>query len=337
MREGVNPGMASGPLGLTLNHRVIIPIYIPETAGYFSRALEVLELCLASLRKTAQGRAAVSLVINGACPECRALVEREVGRGWIDRTVFNSVNVGRVNAMVAEARSAHEPLITLADADALFREGWLQAVERLFAAFPECGFAAPLPHPVMYRRHALSTLFGAWTGRLLSEAKVVDEADLDRFARSTANPDCFGPVDRASQVIVRRNGYTACVGAGHFVCTLRYEAVRGLPPIPTPRIMGPPANERLDLPPDMAGFWRLSTTMAHVDHMGNVPEPWMQELVERLREPDAAPNADAAITPYRQPLASALDWSIRRRAGDLLGRWLARRRRLRAARGEGGS
>jgi hypothetical protein len=279
----------------------------------------------------------VSLVINGACPECRALVERESGGGWIDRTVFNSVNVGRVNAMVAEARSAHEALITLADADALFREGWLQAVEQLFAAFPECGFAAPLPHPVMYRRHALSTLFGAWVGGLLSEAKVVDDADLDRFARSTANPDCFGPVDRASQVIVRRNGYTACVGAGHFVCTLRYEAVRTLRPMPTPQIMGPPANERLDLPPDMYGFWRLSTTKAYVDHMGNVPEPWMGDLVKRLPEPDVAPGGSAEIAPYRQPVASALDWAIRRRVGDLLGRRLARKRRLCAARGEGRS
>ncbi len=334
MREGVNPGMASGPLGRALSHRVIIPVYIPETEGYFSRSLEVLDLCLESLRKTVQGRATVSLVINGACPECRALVEREAERGWIDRVSLNSVNVGRVNAMVAEARAAHEPLITLADADALFREGWLEAVEQLYAAFPECGFAAPLPHPVMYRRHALSTLFGATVGGLLGEAKVVDDADLDRFARSTANPDCFGPVDRASQVIVRRNGYTACVGAGHFVCTLRHETVRGLPVLPTPEIMGPPANERLDLPPDVQGFWRLSTTKAYVDHMGNVPEPWMRDLVDRLPEPGDAPRTSVSPAPYRQPLASALNWSIRRQAGDLLGRRLARKRRLRAAGGE---
>ena len=34
-------------------HRVILPVYIPRLTGYFKDAIEILSLCLTSLRVTA--------------------------------------------------------------------------------------------------------------------------------------------------------------------------------------------------------------------------------------------------------------------------------------------
>src|SRR5262249_52256710 len=91
----------------------------------------------------------------------------------------------------------------------------------------------------------------------------VDDQDLYRFAQSIGRPDLFKPEHRDAQLIARRNGRVACVGAGHFTCTIRRETLAGMPNEPSLKaIEGQSELRWLDLPPDRLGFWRLSTPRA---------------------------------------------------------------------------
>ena len=150
--------------------------------------------------------------------------------------------------------------------------------------------------------------------------KVVDDRDLDRFAHSIGRPDLFTQERRDGQLIARRNGVTACVGAGHFACTIRRETLAGMPDGPSLQaIEGQSELRWLDLPPDLLGFWRLSTPQAWVNHMGNVPEDWMREELAALLEKGAPePGPERAIPAARRRWTGRIPVTARRRMARLM-------------------
>jgi hypothetical protein len=307
MRQGANPGKQTFRLPDYAPHRVIVPVCIPELGGYFAQSVKVLELCLESLRVTTAGRASVTVISNGCAPEVVQWLECLHRQGWIDQLLLNTSNRGKIDAVFSVARGAPEPLLTMADCDVLFRHGWLEAIEGLFNAFPECGLASPTPLPSLVWEYTTSTILGAFVNRELRFEKVVPGEDLDRFVASIDNPGFFRLYHRQSQLVVRRGDARACIGCGHFVCTVRREVLAGAPRRPCCLALGRDA-ERIwvDSPPDRLGFWRLATPRTYAYHMGNVPEPWMYEELERSARA-MPPPADR-----RSPVsASRRHWTAR--------------------------
>jgi hypothetical protein len=318
MRVGINPAKAQTALSGYGLHRVIVPVYIPHLEGYFQHSIEILSLCLESLRVTTSSKAAVTVIANGCAPEAIEVIERH--RGWIDQIVLNRHNRGKIDAVITIARGSYEPLITITDCDVLFREGWIEAVEDVFRYFPECGYVCPFPSPAGAWHCTSATLLGALTRAELSYEKVVDERDLDRFAQSIGRPDLFKPEHKDAQLIVKRHGLLACVGAAHFICTIRREVLAGMPEEPSLKaIEGQSELRWLDLPPDAMGFWRLSTRQAWVDHMGNVPEEWMREELAALIEKgasEAKPERD--IPAARRRWTGKIPVTIRRKLARII-------------------
>ncbi len=311
MRDGTNAAKTSPDLPPVGAHRVVVPVYIPNEDGYFRDARNVLRLSLASLRKTAAGKANITLVSNGSTDRVNDELREQYREGWIDQLVINRRNWGRIDAVVAAARGSFEPLVTISDGDVLFRSGWIEAIEDLFTRFPECGAAAPVPMPFALWYNTSATILGALSRGELSFDKVVPDHDLDRFAESVGRPDIFPPETRAAQLIVNRGGTVACVGCGHFIYTVRREIVAGMPAQPALRPLGGRGSARwLDEPPDRAGFWRLSTTRAYAWHMGNCAEPWMVEEVAGCASGGAPPVR--VIPQPRLPWTSRIPWPIRR-------------------------
>lgn len=307
-----DPALAGYP-----RHRIVIPVFIPELEGYFAHALEVLELCLGSLRATLSRPANVTVIANGCAPPALAWLEER--RGSFDQLVINRVNRGKVDALVGVARASYEPLVTVADGDVLFLPGWLEAVERIFATFPECGAATPAPNPRHAWSHTSATVLGAWTRRELRWARVVPEQDLRRFAASIGRPDFFTAGDYEKQLVVARDGVQAPVGCGHFALTLRREVLAAMPAGPSLKAVTGLSEERwLDQPPDRLGLWRLATDRAYVHHIGNRPEPWMLEEAPETAAADAA----APLPPLRRGAIARLPRRLRGLGARLLRRWL---------------
>jgi cellulose synthase/poly-beta-1,6-N-acetylglucosamine synthase-like glycosyltransferase len=281
MRQGQHPTKETLVAQDELHHRVIVPVFIPEVEGYFAHSLKILELCLDSLRNTAAGRVAVTIVSNGCCREANHLLDQYYEEGWIDQVLRHSRNIGKIEAIAAAARGVHEPLITFSDNDVLFRRGWLENVEALFNHFPECGIASPTPLPSLSWAYTASTVVGAYLRRELKFEKVVCDEDLDRFSHSINNPDIFRAVHKKTQLIVSRGNAQACVGCGHFVCTIRKELVSAMPPEKCKIACGGWSEAHwIDFPPDRLGYWRLATPRSYTYHMGNTPEPWMDEFLQ---------------------------------------------------------
>jgi hypothetical protein len=285
LRIGVNPDKDKTLLNTYGRHRVIIPVYIPNFEGYFENALEILKLCLESLRITTSGKASITIISNGSCPSVIEELKRQYETGWIDQLLINHVTRGKVNATVSVARGSFEELITISDADVFFKAGWIEAVEQIFEHFPECSFASPFFSPSGMWYYTSATILGALFRRELTRAKVVNEEDLARLAKSLGNPDMYLPEDLKKQLIVMRNGVMAGVGCGHFCFTIRKGLLPYMPKKPSLQAIGGTSEmDCFDIPPDENGFWRLATIKAYVYHMGNIPEPWHYEEFERLRQ-----------------------------------------------------
>jgi hypothetical protein len=290
MRKGINPRKLDGALTPLLPHRVISPVYVPNAEGFFAHAAEVLKLFLDSLVLTTRGRASVTIISNAATPEVRALLQSYEQDGLIDQLILNSQNRGKLDAILGAARGSFEPFITFTDSDVLFRPGWLQAIDELFDAFPEAGFVSPVPNPTLTYFCTSTTILSAWLRGELSFERVVPELDLWRFAHSIERPGMFGTDMMQAQMVIRRNHAAACVGAGHFVFTVRRELMNFMPTRASLRSLSGD-SQWLDRPVERLGAWRLATTRAYAYHMGNIPEEWM------YRELAACRAAETADTP----------------------------------------
>jgi hypothetical protein len=299
-------------------HRIIIPVYIPHDEGYFAHARQILRMVLTSVRATTGPETALTLVFNGCT---RELVERfglAEEADWIDRVIVNRTNRGRIDTMLAGARGSTEELITLADGDVLFTPGWIEALTAIFAAFPECGFVTPSPNPRFSWSLTSATVLGAFVAGELGAENIVPARDLDRFALSVGSVDWFTPQQRSSQLIVRRGSAVACVGGGHYVFTLRRPVLEGLPPQPILKALGESLEKKwIDEPVDRLGFWKLSTTRAYAYHLGNVPEPWMQDLLGEIQT-SAKPGPLPRLPVLRRSPVAWLPWMVRVRVAEVL-------------------
>ncbi len=313
MRDGKNPANAAPPLASPRAHRIIVPVYIPEIDGYFRHCLDVLRMCIESLRHTTAGRASITVVSNGSTQRVVEQLQRFYDDGWIDQLVLNKSNLGKVDAVMAIARGSHEEVITVADCDVLFQPGWLEAVEAIFQAFPRCGFASPVPDPALTWYYSATTLLDAILAGRIGFAKLVPDEDLERFARSVGNPARYSAEHRSGQLFVQSNGTRACIGCGHFVFSMRSAVLVATPRQPSLRAYGDRSEELwLDKPNDQQGFWRLATRRAYAYHMGNVPEPWMHQELERCRQTDRSACPSVALLPrLRTGLTTRLPWALR--------------------------
>ena len=283
MRIGSNPLRRKKVLPPYRRHRIIVPIYIPNHEGYFEQALDIFRMSFTSLLATVDPEhTAVTLIDNASIPEVEDLILPELRAGRIDRYVRHAINRGKSDPVVGELKASYEPLLTIADNDVLFLHGWQREVEQLLHAFPAAVAVSPSPAPHL----AHYTSSSPWLQALLTlswrRGRAVSQEDMDQYEASIGGIQFSEECRRSQSLVQGRDGQRAVLGAGHFVITFRRECFAHLEY--SPLLEGTGIGDRVvDAHVDRFGGLRLSTPVAHVKHMGNVPEPWMSARLSMLR------------------------------------------------------
>lgn len=298
MRNGFNPMRGAAlAVGYPL-HRIIIPVHIPVIDGYYSDAWSILRVCLTSLQATlGHGKANITVIDNGCADEVRNWLLAQVRERAIDQLVINRDNRGKPDSIFGAARASYEQFITFSDADVLFKQGWLEAVEEVFAVFPEAGLVSPFPGIHVRHLHCIAT----WLRHLreLRRCNVVNKEDLVHFGQSTQNVSRYSAIDWDGQWCVVRNGLTAVIGAVHFVVTCRKAVIEAMDSTPSCvglGVLGSKGLRQLDGICDLTGFSKLSTPNAYVRHMGNRFELWMEtELQATIGSAGCRPNTPRLV------------------------------------------
>lgn len=284
MRIGFNPNNHSDLNILSTSHRVIIPVYIPNNTDYFADSLNVFKVCMASLLKTINSDTAITIISNGSSAEVNNFINELQYDKKIDRVIFNTQNIGKINSIVAEARACSESYITFADADVFFDKDWLKQTYSIFKNFPKAGYVSTNPVPDGYGFATATLLDNFFNGKLKSITcdKIIDRNDLFHFHKSIGRDKQLTDSLLNKKIAYLENEICCFIGAGHFCCTIKKETILKFVPKTQANLSGA-EKEYLDMPTAQSGLWILSSIKSYVYHLGNVLEKdWAQNKLDTL-------------------------------------------------------
>lgn len=285
MRKGNNISKDILLPGSDSNHRIIIPLYIPEEKGYYKDAFTIFTYCLTSIRKTSISNLQISVISNGCCDAVNIKLFELQKKNQIDELIIEKENIGKINGILKALRTAEERLITITDADVLFDNDWEKEVLKVFNAFPETGAVCPVP---VFRKQLSLTLniwFKYFFSKKLYFRTVKNPAAMEKFAQSLGWSSLE---DRFKDVICTlkaKNGTIAVLGCSHFAATYKREVFDAIPKINSAyKLGGDSEHLYLDVPVVKMGGYRLATNDNFAFHLGNHLEPWMTEKLNNLVE-----------------------------------------------------
>lgn len=314
MREGVNPEKFKDEKNVQKFHRIIVPIYIPDSQEeYYKGSFEVLKTCLESIAKTINYETtAITIINNGSSPTVAAFLASYLNLGLIDKLISYSENQGKVYSVFAEARGSYEPFITITDGDVLFFEGWESAVFDIYKAFPKSGVVSPLPLQNLAFNKNNSVFFDNFLLNKIRYEKIVSDKDCELFLKGMGNSALLKRNNRKyswkeKQYFLKRK-VNAILGAGHFVATYRKEVFKANLPFPVWKFKNGFEDLYLDEPTDKFGWYRLSTSKSFAYHLGNRVDDISENLnFEEVHELDK--NIFAEI---QTPLKSKVPYPIKK-------------------------
>ncbi|MGB3546564.1 MAG: glycosyltransferase family A protein [Saprospiraceae bacterium] len=322
MRKGIHPlKFEQNATKLThAMHRVIVPIYIPNEEGYFQDAFRVLKLCIESILLTTGTETRISLINNHCIEKVDTYIRSKMLEDdRIDRYVLNSENRGKIEGVVSQARGSFEELISVVDADMLFKAGWVDEVVKVFNAFPKAGCVSVVTVTWSKFTATSSTFFDLLTSFRLKKGKIIIDEEIRENCHSfEQNDPAFIQRElHKYQYYIRKNGATALVGCNHQAATYRREIfyhdleVKTIYPFAVFYGDMPTYNSDrifLDEPVDKMGMWRLSTHRSYAYHMGNTFQSSYEKKLTTLKNADSestdlkriyADRSLARLFPYR--------------------------------------
>jgi glycosyltransferase involved in cell wall biosynthesis len=293
MRIGQNPAKFVNQVAQPERITAAVLNYIPFQSGFYAHTLDVLKVCLGSLRETADLPFDLLVFDNGSCPEVQDYLLAEQRAGNIQYLLLSDKNLGKGGAWNFILSGAPGEIIAYADADVLFYKGWLSRSVELLETFPNVGMVTSRPFrtkPEFYTR----TL--AW-------AESDPEATLERgqfipwevylsFERSLGIPEETARQTYASTQDVRLTykGVSAMAGGSHWHFLAYKKLLQQFLPFEMNRPMG--QVRQLDQRMNEAGYLRLMPVDALSQNMSNqVPD----DLAGKPRPTQVAKRAKSGL------------------------------------------
>jgi hypothetical protein len=280
MRIGSNPQKDKEIAHSDYFHQVVIPVYIPNQEGYFKDSFQIFKFCIESLFKTTHSKTYFTIVNNGSCKEIKDYLENLFEEKYIHELI-NTTNIGYINAMIKGVSGQNFPIITTADCDVLFLNGWQEHSYEVFEAFPKAGVVSPTPNSRMIKTLTNNILIENLFSKKMKFDEVIDPQSMIDFGHSVNNISLFKPIHLDKYLVINNKNTKAMVGASHFVATYRADVFSTIEKSSV-FILGGNSDDVFDVPVIKKGFWRLSTSKNYAFHMGNVVEDWMKERFDLI-------------------------------------------------------
>lgn len=284
MRKGKNP-QSEQNYNNNYSHQVVIPVFVPNSEGYFKDGLIVLKASLESLIKTSHSKTFITVVNNGSSKEVVNYLNNLYNKSQIQEVVHTN-NIGKNRAIIKALKGHDFNLITIADADVFFLEGWQTETVKLFNAFPKAGVVGLVPQFKLYNRFCSNLILSNLFNKKLKFTNVENPKAIQHFYKSIDWDDNYNKnYLKKHLTITSKNNIDAVVGSGHFVATYKPEALNLNLDLETNSKLSPELDrELLDKPVLKVDGWRLTTANNYAYHMGNVFEKWMEDALLELNK-----------------------------------------------------
>ena len=145
MRKGQNPAKFVKDVARPERITVALLNYIPFLSGFYAETLDVLKVCMESMRKDAGLPFDLMVFDNGSCPEVRDFLVQEKDEGRIQYLILAEKNMGKGGAWNVMLAGAPGEIIAYTDSDVLFSPGWLSRSVEILETFPNVGMVTARP------------------------------------------------------------------------------------------------------------------------------------------------------------------------------------------------
>jgi len=145
MRKGQNPAKFVKDVARPERITVALLNYIPFLSGFYAETLDVLKVCLESMRKEAGLPFDLMVFDNGSCPEVRDFLVKEKEEGRIQYLILAEKNMGKGGAWNVILAGAPGEIIAYTDSDVLFSPNWLSRSVEILESFPNVGMVTARP------------------------------------------------------------------------------------------------------------------------------------------------------------------------------------------------
>jgi glycosyltransferase involved in cell wall biosynthesis len=145
MRKGQNPAKFVKDVARPERITVALLNYIPFLSGFYAETLDVLKVCLGSMRKDAGLPFDLMVFDNGSCAEVRDFLVKEKEAGRIQYLILSEKNMGKGGAWNVMLAGAPGEIIAYTDGDVLFSPNWLSRSVEILETFPNVGMVTARP------------------------------------------------------------------------------------------------------------------------------------------------------------------------------------------------
>jgi glycosyltransferase involved in cell wall biosynthesis len=145
MRKGQNPAKFVKDVPRPERITVALLNYIPFLSGFYAEMLDVLKVCLDTVRKDAGLPFDLMVFDNGSCAEVRDFLISEKESGRIQYLIFSDKNIGKGGAWNVMLPGAPGEIIAYTDSDVLFSPNWLSRSVQVLETFPDVGMVTARP------------------------------------------------------------------------------------------------------------------------------------------------------------------------------------------------
>lgn len=269
-RIGQNPAKSIKHVVKPARVTAALITYIPFLSGYYSQSLDVLKVCLNSLRVHADRPFDLMVFDNASCKEVVKYLQDEAAGGRIRFLVLSEKNIGKVGAWNFIFSAAPGQYIAYSDSDVYFFPNWLSRHLEIFETFPEVGTVSGLPRRGRRTFYA-NTIRRAsdLTDTTFEEGKFIPDEWIIDHARSLGKLDTVENDLSKMDYRITRNSVSSYATATHFQFMIKKETVLPYLPFPYDRPMGD-SVAHLDRAVDGSDLLRLAVTERAVKHLGNM-------------------------------------------------------------------
>ena len=148
MRKGQNPAKFVKDVARPERITVALLNYIPFLSGFYAETLDVLKVCMESMRKDAGLPFDLMVFDNGSCAEVRDFLIKEKEEGRIQYLILAEKNMGKGGAWNMILAGAPGEIIAYTDSDVLFSPKWLSRSVEILGNISKRrhGDRASIPH-----------------------------------------------------------------------------------------------------------------------------------------------------------------------------------------------
>lgn len=314
MRIGQNPAKYVKEVAKPARITVAVLNYIPFLSGFYADGLEVLKVCLESIRESADLEYDLLVFDNGSCEEARQYLLDEHQAGRIQFLILSEKNLGKGGAWNVILSGAPGEIIAYTDSDAYFYKGWLSRSVQILETYPNTGMVTARPFRTPKDFYTQTVAWAEGTHEVTVEKGQIIPFEVFRefdLSLGQSEEDIRQHYDTSQDVRLTYKGVPAIAGASHWQFVAYKSVLQPFLPFSMDRPMG--QVRQLDQRMNEAGLLRLMVSdplaMNMSNTLRNAPGQAAQRAVNRARSTRSTALLD--LPPVRRTLLSLYDTIFR--------------------------